>query len=205
MTSTTTTKEELLSVPCEAEWFPLHRCGKGAPEAEDSCVRKGPGLPETERAEQKWGSWDWKLLPRVYTAVLMDILISFQDEPHGVTISLPDHTNQIGQDVGFCLRKNRLPVASISITCPGLAWSWGLPFWAPRGFAPPWAAGEATSSSERRRGPEKELRQRRLHSGPTHPHSVTVQPQPTWPNVPGTPFHLNRCGFEACKWHLLRR
>lgn len=121
VTSITTKKEELISVPCEPESLPLHHCRRGAPEAEHSCVRKGPGLPETESAEQNWGSWDRTLHPRVYTGVSMDILISFQDEPHGVTISLPDHTNQIGQDVGFCLGKNILPVAPISSTCPGLA------------------------------------------------------------------------------------
>lgn len=54
MTSITTKKEELISVPCEPE-SPLHHCRKGAPEAEDSCVRKGPGLPR-EKEQNRNGA-----------------------------------------------------------------------------------------------------------------------------------------------------
>lgn len=65
------------------------------------------------------------LSPVCVAGVCKDLLIC-QAMPRGMAIRFPDHTDQIRQDVGFCLKKNTLPANPAGVCCLRPAWSWGI-------------------------------------------------------------------------------
>lgn len=128
-----------------------------------------------------------------------------QDVPPGMTISFPDCTGQIGEDMGFCLKKNIWPVNPVSMSCLEPDWSWGAGRLGSQWLCTPIVSRQGCFKLCVGMGPLKGTEAAPASRWPdtsTFCYNCTTA---TRPNVPGMAFHLNRCGLEAYKWHLLRR
>lgn len=91
--------------------------GCGGPEGEQA--EEGPRGAEAAEQEQGVGKGS---LPQCVCLVFARIF-SFLSQAVSRGIGFPDHTDQIGQDVGFYLRRKRFPanpLGVLSVTClPG--------------------------------------------------------------------------------------
>lgn len=122
-----------------------------------------------------------------------------------MTISFADHTGQIGQDMGFCLKKNILPMKPISMSCLGPDWSWGASRLGPQWLCTFLGSRQGYFKLCVGTGPLKGTEAAPASRWPNTSTFYNNCAAARRPNVPGMAFHLNRCGLEACKWHLLRR
>lgn len=126
-------------------------------------------------------------------------IFSFLSQALSRGISFPDHTDQIEQDVGFYLRRNRFPANPLdvlSVTClPGPGGQPDQTWW-------PNNPMDSRQHCFQLRVVEEPRHLQALH-GPRIPQS-TATVQPPHSRRSRNAFPLDRCGLEAWKWHLLR-